>query len=72
MSVSGRTTTNEARQSNSLDHSARLSRVATSGGAAYGALYIQRKLPAQEQVLSGDDPRGPQCHEAKRSTSASS
>jgi hypothetical protein len=27
------------------------------------ALHVHGKLPAQEQVLGGDDPDGPQCHD---------
>jgi hypothetical protein len=66
MSVSGRATTNEVRQSKSLDNRARLTRVATSGAARFhAALHVHRELPAQEQVLGGDDPRGLQCHDGE-------
>ena len=66
MSVSGRTAANEVRQSKSLDNRARLTRVATIRAARFHAtLHVQRELSAQEQVLSGDDPRGPQCHDGE-------
>jgi hypothetical protein len=65
MSVSGRTTINEPRQSKSLitskTHTGRYIRAARF----HATLHVQRELSAQEQVLSGDDPRGPQCHDGE-------
>ena len=60
MSVSGRTTINEARQSNSLDSSRHI-----RPAGFRTALQVHRELPAQKQVLGGDGPRGPQCHDGE-------